>query len=90
VRRHDFFSKPDPVPEKNAQDQRRPTRAHVDDCPTGKIDRSDFGGGVPNSIHPSIDSPDHVRDGKIDDKHPDPDKNEDSCEFHPLSDCTDD
>src|SRR5882724_3016213 len=43
VRRHDFFFESEPVPEKNAQNERRPTRSHVDDGSTCKIDGGDFG-----------------------------------------------
>src|SRR4029077_18065727 len=90
VRRHDFFSKSEPVPEKHAKDQRRPPGGPVSNPSTSKIDRSDLRGRVPNSVHPAIDSPDHVRDWKIAGKHPDSDKNKHSREFHPLRNRADD
>src|SRR5262249_2469568 len=73
---HDFFFKSEPVPKEDTQDQRGPTRSHVDHCSAGEIDRSDFCMGVPNSVHPPIDSPNHVGDRKIDSKHPGADENE--------------
>ena len=52
--------------------------------PTGKVDCFDGGTCIPHSIHQAIDTPDHVGQGEIDDKHPSPDEEEDGREFNPL------
>ena len=90
MRRHDFFPKSDPMPEKNAQHERRPAGRHVHDRATGEVDGGNLCIGIPNAIHPAIDSPDHVRDREIDREHPDCDKHEHGREFHPLCDCAND
>ena len=90
MRRHDFFSKSESVPEKYAQHQCRPTRGHVNDRAAGKIDCSNFRARIPHTIHPAVDPPNHVRDWEVDREHPHADENENGCEFHPLSDRADD
>src|SRR5437763_10005567 len=74
MRRHDFFFKSEPVPQKDTQDERGPARSHVDDCSAGKIDGPDARRWIPNSIHPAIDSPHHVRDREKDEEPPKPTK----------------
>ena len=90
MRRHYFFPKSEPMPEENAENERRPTGRHVHDRAAREIDGGNFGRRIPEAIHPAIDTPDHVRDRKINREHPGRDENEHGSEFHSLSDGTDD
>ena len=90
MRRHDFFAKTEARPEQRAKDKRRPAGRHVDHCAAGEIDRSNFRARIPNAVHPSVDSPDHVGERKINDEHPDADEDEDGDESDSFSNRTDD
>ncbi len=90
MRRQDFLSESESVPQQNAENERRPSGRHVNDGATGEIDGPDLRSRIPESIHPAIDAPDHVGDREINGEHPHRDKNKHGREFHPLRDRADD
>jgi hypothetical protein len=90
VGRHHFFFKSDPMPKKDAKNERGPTGGHVHYCPAGEVDGSDFRGRIRYAIHPAIDSPNHVRYWEVDREHPDRDENEHRRKFHSLRNRADD
>ena len=86
VRLNMFTSKTSARPEQQAECQGAPTRSHVHNNASRKINRPDRGLGVPEPVHPSPNSPHHVGDRKIDDDHPSHTKDQQSTESHPLGD----
>ena len=70
VRGEVLLAEPHALAEDDAQNQRGPTRGHVDHGPAREINGFDFGVGVGDAVHHAVNSPNHVRLGKIDDEHP--------------------
>src|SRR6185369_3484888 len=53
-------------------------------CTASKIQRGNPYGMIPNAIHKTRTTPNHVRQWKINQKHPETDKDQYSGKFHPL------
>ena len=56
----------------------------------GEVDSFDHGLRVPNPVHHPVDSPDHVREGEVDEEHPQEDEDHQRRELDPFGDGTND
>src|SRR5205085_1084782 len=50
-----------------------------------EVDCLDFSIRIPDTIHETIDTPNHVSEGEVDDEHPKSNKEDDGGEFHAFS-----
>ncbi len=82
MRGHLLFAEPDSFAENDAENQSGPAGSHMNDGAPGEIDRLDSGVLIPHAVHESIDAPDHVRLGKIDDEHPERHEHANGRELH--------
>ena len=55
-----------------------------------KVDRFDRCAGVPNSVHQTVDAPNHMSEREVDDEHPRADKKKQGGEFNSFRDRPDD
>ena len=62
----------------------------MDHGAAGKVDRFNLRGRIPHSIHQAIDAPNHVRERKVNDKHPECYEYQDGGKLHTFSDRADD
>jgi hypothetical protein len=62
----------------------------VDDGAAGKIDRRNLCAWIPNTVHQSIDPPNHVGERKINDEHPNTHEDQNGRKSDSFGDRTDD
>jgi hypothetical protein len=58
----------------------------VNDRSAGEVNGVDFGVAVGDAVHHSVDAPDHVGLGEVNDEHPQRHEKEDGGEFHAFGD----
>ena len=80
------FLKPTTRTQHQTEDQSTPSGSHMDDRPTGEIDRFDGGIGVPDPVHEPGNSPHHVGHREVDQKHPEGDEKHQRPIFHSFGD----
>ena len=72
------------------EDERRPSARHVHHGAAGKVDGLDLGAGIPDAVHEAVDTPDHVGEREVHQKHPAEHEQHQGAELHPFGDRADD